>query len=238
MANKKIILTLDTETADLSGNVYDVGYIIHDKDGNIFATYNALVEEIFTDAKKMMGSFYAKKLFTHYAPMLDRGEVSIIAWSNIIDQLRSDIQEFGVNVISAYNIGFDMRAMNNTHRALTGENKVLQSPCKILDIWQFACEVKMSNRNYKKIAKSFGWVSPKGNIKTGAEFCYRFCSGDFGFIEDHTALSDCNIEVEILRQCFASKKKIPYGKYNQAPWRIVNPDASGFDKHIHGSVTA
>ena len=56
----------------------------------------------------MMGSFYAKKLFTHYAPMLIRSEVSIIAWSDIIDQLRSDIKEFGVNVISAYNIGFDM----------------------------------------------------------------------------------------------------------------------------------
>ena len=84
MANKKIILTLDTETADLSGNVYDVGYIIHDKDGNIFASYNALVEEIFTDAKKMMGSFYAKKLFTHYAPMLDRSEISIISWSDIL----------------------------------------------------------------------------------------------------------------------------------------------------------
>ena len=69
-------------------------------------------------------------------------------------------------------------------------------------------------------------------------FAIGFCSGDFGFIEDHTALSDCNIEVEILRQCFATKKKIPYGKYNQACWRIVNPNAKGFDKHIHGSVTA
>jgi len=67
MPNQKIILTLDTETADLTGNVYDVGYIIHDKNGAILTSYNALVEEIFTDAKKMMGSFYAKKLFTHYA---------------------------------------------------------------------------------------------------------------------------------------------------------------------------
>ena len=134
MPNQKIILTLDTETADLTGNVYDVGYIIHDKNGAILTEYNALVEEIFTDAKKMMGSFFAKKLFTHYAPMLDRSEVSIVAWSNIIDRLRSDIAEYGVNVISAYNIGFDMRAMNNTHRALTNESKVLESPCKILDI--------------------------------------------------------------------------------------------------------
>ena len=34
MPNRNIILTLDTETADLSGNVYDLGYIIHDRAGN------------------------------------------------------------------------------------------------------------------------------------------------------------------------------------------------------------
>ena len=90
----------------------------------------------------------------------------------------------------------------------------------------------------QKIAESFGWVSPKGNIKTGAEFAYRFCSGDHGFIEDHTALSDCVIEVEILRQCFKTKKKIPYNVYNRAPWRLVNPSAKGTDKNIHGSVVA
>ena len=237
MPNRNIILTLDTETADLSGNVYDVGYIIHDRAGNKLTRFNALVSEIFTDADIMMGAFYAKKLFSHYAPMLDAGEIRMQSWQFIIDRLRSDIALYNVSTIAAYNIGFDMRAMNQTHRALTDEIKVLESPCKILDIWQFACEVKLNNRNYKRIALSLGWISPAGNIKTGAEFAYRFCSGDHGFIEDHTALSDCQIEVEILRQCFASKKKIPYGKYNAAPWRIVNPRA-GNDAHIHGSITA
>jgi len=237
MPNRNIILTLDTETADLSGNVYDLGYIIHDRAGNELARFNALVEEIFTQPKIMMGAFYAKKLFSHYAPMLDRGEIKMQSWQYIIERLRSDIVEYNVSTIAAYNIGFDMRAMNNTHKSLTDESKVLESPCKILDIWQFACEVKLNNRNYKRVAESFGWVSPKGNIKTGAEFAYRFCSGDHGFIEDHTALSDCVIEVEILRQCFATKKKIPYGKFNKAPWRIVNPSA-GNDAHVHGSIVA
>ena len=44
MPNRNIILTLDTETADLSGNVYDVGYIIHDRAGNELTRFNALVE--------------------------------------------------------------------------------------------------------------------------------------------------------------------------------------------------
>ena len=233
-----MILTLDTETADLSGNVYDLGYIIHDKDGNQLTSYNALVSEIFTQPKIMMGAFYAKKLFSHYAPMLDNSEITMRPWQEIIDQLRSDIVEYNVTTIAAYNIGFDMRAMSNTHKSLTGEDRVLQSKIKVLDIWQFACEAKLKSRNYKKIAESFGWVSPKGNIKTGAEFAYRFCSGDHGFIEDHTALSDCVIEVEILRQCFKTKKKIPYNVYNKAPWRLVNPRAKGKDKNIHGSVVA
>ena len=129
---KNVILTLDTETADLSGNVYDLGYIIHDKDGNQLTSYNALVSEIFTQPKIMMGAFYAKKLFSHYAPMLDNSEITMRPWQEIIDQLRSDIEEFNVTTIAAYNIGFDMRAMSNTHKSLTGENRVLQSKIKVL----------------------------------------------------------------------------------------------------------
>ena len=59
-----------------------------------------------------------------------------------------------------------------------------------------------------------GWVSPAGNIKTGAEFAHRYCSGDHSFIEDHTALSDSRIEVAILAECFKQKKRVPYGKIN------------------------
>ena len=64
---KQIIMTLDTETADLTGNVYDIAFVVHEKNGTILETYTALVDEIFTDAKKMMGAFYASKLFTHYS---------------------------------------------------------------------------------------------------------------------------------------------------------------------------
>ena len=237
MPNRNIILTLDTETADLSGNVYDVGYIIHDRAGNELTRFNALVEEIFTQPKIMMGAFYAKKLFSHYAPMLDRGEVGMMAWSDIVDRLRSDIVEYNVTTIAAYNIGFDMRAMNSTHRALTDENKVLESPCKILDIWQFACETKLSQKSYANIAREMGWVSPAGNIKTGAEFAHRYCSGDYSFIEDHTALSDARIETFIMAECFKLKKRVPYGKINGSPWRLVNKNA-GDDANVHGSKVA
>lgn len=219
---KKIIMVLDTETADLTGSIYDIGYTITDKQGNIALTRNWLVEEIFTDAKKMMGAFYAGKIFTHYAPMLQRGDIELTSWSTIIETMRTDILEHNVNVFAAYNLPFDIRVMRNTHAALGYTGKILPYSLDQLCIWQFACETKLNTRLYKELAAEQGWVSDAGNIRTGAEYAYRFCAGDWGFIEDHTALSDAIIETEILARCFATNSKIPYNKKSAMPWRIVN----------------
>ena len=219
---KKIILVLDTETADLTGSIYDIGYTITDKRGNIALTRNWLVEEIFTDAKKMMGAFYAGKIFSHYAPMLQRGDIELTSWETIIETMRSDILEHSVNILAAYNLPFDTRVMRNTHSALGYTDKVLPYPLDQLCIWQFACETKLNTRLYKELAQAKGWVSEAGNIRTGAEYAYRFCAGDWGFIEDHTALSDAIIETEILARCFATNAKVPYNKKSAMPWRIVN----------------
>ena len=237
MIEAKTIMTLDTETCDLQGNVYDVGYTVANRRGEIVTQYNALAEEIFTDAEKMTGAFYAKKLFTHYAPMLDAGTISLAPWAKIVERMRGDAEEYGVNVLAAYNLGFDRRVMRQTNELL-GNGPIFSKPIQMLDIWQFACETKLSTKTYKELAKQNGWVSAAGNIKTGAEFAYRFCSGDFGFIEDHTALSDALIETDILAACYASKKRVPYGVMNGAPWRIVNQNAVENDPDIHGSKIA
>ena len=227
MKRKNIFLVLDTETCDLQGNVYDVGFTVCDRKGEIVHRYNALVSEIFTDAKKMMGAFYARKLFTHYAPMLDRGDISLQSWATISDAIRSTVAEFDVNVICAYNLAFDLRVMRNTGKLLAGE-PILDRKFKLLDIWRFACSTKLNSATYKSLARNQGWVTSAGNLKTGAEYAYRFCRGDWGFIEDHTALSDAEIETEILASCFATRKAIPYDdvsdKYARAPWRIVNSE--------------
>ena len=218
---KKSIMVLDTETCDKYGNVYDVGYTITNRKGEVLSTYNALVAEIFTDGSKMMGAFYAKKLFSHYAPMLQRGEIALTPWAEIVAQIQADVSAYGVNVLAAYTLGFDRRVMRQTN-GLLGDGPIFSAPVDMLDIWQFACETKLSQARYKEIALNLGWISGAGNIKTGAEYAYRFCSGDFGFIEDHTALSDAIIETQILAACYACKKSVPYGIMNAQPWRIVN----------------
>ena len=232
------IATLDTETVGLEGHVYDIGYVIHNKRGEIALERNWLVEENFTNPKKMMGAFYAGKHFTHYARMLQDGEIRLTPWAEIVGTMRADFLAHGVDVVAAYNAGFDFRVLRQTHADLGGEGAILQQPVKILDIWQFACETKLSQKAYANIARSQGWISPAGNIKTGAEFAHRYCSGDLSFIEDHTALSDARIEVAILAECFKQKRRVPYGIVNAQPWRIVNGKAEGDDPDVHGSKVA
>jgi hypothetical protein len=235
---KNVILVLDTETADLSGNVYDVGYTITDKTGTIAKTYNALVTEIFTNPAKMVSAFYARKLFTHYAPMLNDELIKLESWSTIVEQMRADMAEYSVTTIAAYNAGFDLRVMSATNKALGDGTSVIQRPVAVLDIWQFACETMLSQRAYKKLAIKRGWVSPAGNIKTGAEFAYRYTSGQPDFIEDHTALSDAIIETQIMAACYAQKSRIPYGVINGSPWRLVQDDGVENDPNIHGNKVA
>lgn len=223
---KNTFLVLDTETADLTGSVYDVGFVVCHNDGKPIAEYNALVQEIFTDADKMMGAFYARKLFTHYAPMLDSGEIRLQSWRTICDAINMAISAHGVNCIVAYNAAFDFRVMRSTHKMLGNTGPVLTAPVRTLDLWRFACVSKLAQKTYREIATAQGWVSDAGNLRTGAEYAFRFCSGDYGFIEDHTALSDARIEAQILAECLRQKKRIPYNELTGTPpWKLVNSRA-------------
>lgn len=221
MMRRNVVMVLDTETADKSHAVYDVGYCIATAKGEILQERTFLVDEIFTDGQRMMGAFFASKLFSHYAGMLQHGEIALTPWDVIVEHMRYDHYAHNVNIVAAYNLAFDRRAMLKTHKLL-GHNCPILRPSKMLDLWQFACEAKLNTATYKQLAIEQGWTTDAGNIRTGAEYAYRFCSGDWGFIEDHTALSDARIEVEIMASCYAAKKKIPYGILGSAPWKIVN----------------
>jgi hypothetical protein len=172
----------------------------------------------------MMGAFYAGKIFSHYIPELDEQKIRIKDWAYIVDQINTVIADFDVETIAAYNLGFDSRVMGGTHRDLGNTGKVLERKLNMLDLWQFACEAKLNTNKYRKTATEQGWITPAGNIRTGAEFAYRYIFDDHNFIESHTALHDAQIETEIMERCFKTKKKIPYGIINAHPWRIVQRD--------------
>lgn len=226
----KNFLTLDTEATGLydDARCFDLGYVISNRRGVILER-RFLVEEILTDRAIMLGAMHSKewrsmmggKLFTHYIPDLNAGRVSLTPWREIVATLRDDMRSHNVDVFTAYNLDYDARILRQTNRAIVGHGKVLDYRPDLLDLWLFSCVTVCNRPTYHTLADARGWRSNAGNVRTNAEKVYAYLSGDFDFIEEHTALEDARIETEILQRLLAAKKTIPYNRLESHPWRFA-----------------
>lgn len=79
----------------------------------------------------------------------------------------------------------------------------------MIDIWGIACKYLLNNGKYKKMCLQESKISNSGlYFTTNAEVAMQYLSQRFDFIEDHTALSDAEIETEILFYCLKRGKII------------------------------
>ncbi len=228
---QKTFLTLDTETTGIGARpmVFDFAYVIATRT-KILLERKFLIREILTNPKIMLGALYNKtwrdmmggKLFRHYIPGLHSGELQLFGWRDALEIMRDDILTYGVDVIVAYNLPFDLRAMNKTHQRITEKN-INFSRFDLLCLWEFSCSTVCKEALYHDIAwqqgRAAGWITDADNIRTNAEKVYAYLSGDLNFVESHTALEDAQIETEILQRLLAKRKTIPYNIMDHMPWR-------------------
>ena len=233
MKEKRFMVT-DTETTGLGNRsfVFDFAYVISNRRGKIFQERNFLIKEILTDPKVMLGALYNQdwrammggKIFRYYIPALNSGELKLTPWRDVIQTMREDVKTYGVNAFSAYNLPFDLGAMQKTHNRIVEKNLDF-SKLDLLCLWEFASITVLRSRNYHDTCARLNnptahdWISEVGNVRTTAEKTYAFITGDFDFIESHTALHDAQIETDILHRLLARKTPIPYNIVKGFSWR-------------------
>ena len=122
---KKFYLTLDTETATLSFAdelcktaaekqkiaiakplVYDIGWCITDRNGNIIKRENYLVQETFF-VPNVFDTAYYKDKRPIYMDLLARDEIKSATWDKIVSVLLSDLEL--CDMVTAYNACFDFK---------------------------------------------------------------------------------------------------------------------------------
>lgn len=120
---EKKFLVLDTETTTLNfaNNynskqkqkiaiarplVYDIGYVIINASGKILKKVNYLVEDVYDVPELFNTAYYSNKRET-YEMLLEKGEITIEKWYNILKALESDLQD--VECIAAANATFDFK---------------------------------------------------------------------------------------------------------------------------------
>jgi hypothetical protein len=218
---KRKILLIDTETVGLKPNnlVYDIAWVITDKQGNIYDQQSYLVREIITDGKKMRRAFFTDRIFSHYIPELDRGTIRLADWSEIVGHLREAAAL--CDVLAAYNLPFDMSAVKRTSQDCGQTQPVYSKKPVLLCLWRFACGLLFASKKYHMAARNQGWVSDAGNYRTTAEHAFKYITGQWDFEESHTAREDAEIERQIMTRLFARKKKIPYNDLSPFPWKLA-----------------
>ena len=220
---KKYIMVLDTETTNNNmesrfndGLVYDIGFTIADKKGNVYAKRSYAVKEIF-DWKELMDTAYYKNKLPKYYEKLAKGEMKKETIWNIRKAIRTAMEYFNITEVWAFNANFDLTTLNNTVRYLSssGCRYFFKYGTEICDIWHVACQTL-------GLQKTFQWENvrnDKGNLITNAERMFGYIIQDEAFEEEHTGLADAEIETKILARCLASHKSIDK-KINRACWRI------------------
>lgn len=216
---KDYYIVIDTETCPIdrtikgcdknNGFVYDCGWAVIDRNGNIYKTTSFVNSDIFFE-KTLMTSAYYKSKIPNYWNDIKNGSRVLTSLYSIRQALNSDIKEYNVKRIYAFNHPFDVAVLNRTVRWVTKSKIRYFYPygIEIHDIMKSARQILAKSRNYKKFCEDNNYLTKNNKPNCKAETVYRYITKNNDFIESHTGLEDVLIEAEILKTCFKRHKKM------------------------------
>lgn len=219
---KNYYIVLDTETCngiveDGKLNldyslVYDIGWAVVDKKGNVYEQRSFVVHEIFFEEQELMRSaYYADKLPQYYRDIAEGSRKDWSLW-RIRQQLIEDMAKYRVTAVMAHNARFDVNALNNTERWLTKSQYRYFFPygTEIWDTLKMSADTICKQKTYIRYCLENDYMTKHKTPRPRqtAEILYRYIKGMPDFIESHTGLEDVMIEKEIFAKCMAQHKKM------------------------------
>ena len=217
----KNILILDTETIGLEKlYMYDLGYIVATKNEQGFYASTLkrqfIIDQVYNNKMLFATSYYAIKR-PKYVSLLKGRKARLKKMGHALMIMKNDIDRLEVEQAWAFNMPFDKKVM-----AFNGEEFNLTNPIEHLpqmDIMGVASHFIHQTEEYIEFCVENKFVNESGLVQTNAETTFKFISGVHDFIEEHTALQDCEIELDILNYCIlkgADLEEIYKKKYVRA----------------------
>ena len=213
-------IVIDTETCPIDKDltdvlptnmwVYDCGWAVVDKRGNVYRTRSFINADIFLDEKDLMKSAYYAEKIPSYWEDIKAGRRTLTSFYNIRKIFMKDIAEFNVTEIFAHNMRFDYGTLNTTQRWLTKSKYryFFSKDLVICDTLKMARDVIAKMPTYRRFCEENGYMTKNHQVKLTAEVIFRFITKNNDFVESHTGLEDVLIEKEILAYCYKQHKKM------------------------------
>lgn len=194
------ILIFDTETTNLEKPFcYNIGYTIFNTDtAEVLVKKDYVVEQVWHNAMLFTTAYYANKREIYVKRMRTR-QCRMDKFGYITQAMYRDIKEYEVEHAFAYNSSFDIKVFDFNCDWFKCYNPL--DTVQVHDIRGHVHKKIAFTKKFRDYCETHQLFTESGNYSTTAEAVYRFISSDDDFIEEHTALADSVIELEILRYC-------------------------------------
>ena len=209
---KNYYIVFDTETTNGFDDplVYDLGFAVIDKDGNVYEKFSFVNYEVFCEMKDLMKSAYFADKIPMYQEQINKGERQLARFATIRRKFYEMCKKYNVTAVIAHNARFDYLSTATTQRYLTKSKYrwFLPYGVKLWDSLSMARDTICKQKMYIEWTKENNYLTPYGKPMATAEVLYRYLSGNNGFEEKHTGIDDVMIEKEIFTHCLAQHKKM------------------------------
>ena len=212
------IVVFDTETIDTEHPYcYNIGFVVFDLNTKqCLEKREYVVEQVWHNPMLFSTAYYADKRPIYVSRMKGK-KIKMSKWGYICREMSTIFKTLNVELAFAYNSQFDERVFEFNCDFFHTINPFDNIP--IRDIIPFVHKAIAFTKMYKDFCEQNELFTETGNYSTNAESVTRFLRQDVEFIEEHTALADSEIELEILLECLKRGCDIQgeYKRYRTIP---------------------
>lgn len=197
--NMKITI-FDTETAGTFNKpfCYNIAYIIYDTETNeLLLEREFVVEQVWHNSMLFSTAYYENKRKIYVGRMRNRS-VKMDKFGYICQQMIRDFRNYNVERAFAFNSEFDENVFEFNTDWFKCSNPFDTIP--ISDIRGYVHHFMITD-DFKEFCETHAQFTESGNYSTTAETMFRYITKDNNFEEEHTALADSEIELQILLKC-------------------------------------
>ena len=212
------IAVFDTETVNtVKPFCYNVGVVIYDTEQDkTLLKKEWVIKDIWYNKPLFATAYYAEKRPIYVNRMRAR-KIKLVTYRECCKELLSIFNQYEVQFAYAYNSPFDDGVFKFNCEWFKVVNPFDNLP--ILDIATLVHHKIAFTSDYQNFCDKYELYTETGNYSTTAENVYRYITNQIDFIEEHTALNDSEIELEILLYCIEKGCEFgkEYKKYSSIP---------------------
>lgn len=227
------IVVFDTETTNVEKPFcYNIGYVIYDTESqSVLLEKDFVVEQVWHNDMLFTTAYYNNKREIYVKRM--RGRKCVMdKFGYICQEMIRDFKYHQVEIAYAYNSPFDVKVFEYNCEWFKCNNPF--DDIEIKDIMTFTHSFVAFTKAYQEFCDQHQLYTESGNYSSNAESMYRYIKQDTEFVEEHTALADSRIELDILLYCIKQGAKFDgdYKRYSSVPKKdkkvltIVDTDKS------------